>query len=103
MSERIIKKGKANLWKQYEASGGTLLLTEKELTHRPHGVNIQSNVVSIGLKEIEQVELSVNKLLFIRIPNGVTVTLRNGEIFKFVVFGRRKWKEEIEHAIKQFV
>lgn len=103
MSEHIIKKGKANLWKGYEAAGGKLFLSETELTHRPHAVNIQSGVISIGLDEIEQVEATANKLLFIPISNGLTVTLRNGERYQFVVFGRRKWIDEIEYTIKNFV
>ena len=97
MIENYIKKGHANMWKGWEAAGGTLYLTKDHLIHVPHKLNVQNNEHTIELSNIESITLSNSLLL---VPNGLTVHLKSGEKKKFVVNKRKAWKEEIEYEMR---
>ncbi|MCD7973074.1 MAG: GYF domain-containing protein [Candidatus Azobacteroides sp.] len=95
--EIIIYKGPANHYVNIEARGGTLYLTTKRLRFLPHALNIQQQEFEASLNEIREVGFR-NSLGIV--PNGLTITLDNGRVEKFVVSKRKIWKEEIEKLIQ---
>lgn len=92
----IIYTGAANHFKNAEAVGGKLYLLNDRVEFKSHGFNIQSHSFNIYLTEIK--ELSFYKTLGI-VPNGLKITLSNGEVEKFVVNNRSTWKTEIEKLV----
>lgn len=91
--EPIIRSGGANHFKNAEAVGGKLYLLKDKLLFKSHNFNIQNHVELIDLTQIK--EVSFYNTLGI-IPNGLAIIKTDGQTEKFVVNGRRIWKEEIE-------
>jgi hypothetical protein len=91
--EPIIHSGGANHFKNVEAVGGKLYLLKDKLQFQSHNFNIQNHGLIIDLNQIKEVSF-YNTLGLI--PNGLLIKKNNGQIEKFVVNGRRIWKEEIE-------
>jgi hypothetical protein len=91
--EDIILCRSANHLKNREAIGGSLYLLTDRIQFKPHGFNIQNHEMKIELEEIK--EIRVFNTLGI-VPNGLELILMNGKIEKFVVDGRKQWREEIE-------
>ncbi|MBA3683449.1 MAG: hypothetical protein H0W73_20130 [Bacteroidetes bacterium] len=92
-SKPIIRSGGANHFINGEAVGGKLYLLKDKLQFQSHGFNIQNHGQIIDHEQIK--EVSFYNTLGI-IPNGLTIITRSGQTEKFVVNGRRHWKEEIE-------
>lgn len=90
----IIRSGGANQYINGEAIGGKLYLFTDKLQFQSHGFNIQNHAQIIHLEEIKDVKFCNTLGL---IPNGLTITTRAGQTEKFVVGGRRLWKDEIEN------
>jgi hypothetical protein len=97
MGKETLYEGFANLFKGAESVGGKLYLTEGELIHKPHAINIQTAQTVIPLHEI--LEVGVRNTLLL-VPNGLSVKTRDGREFKFVVYKRKTWVEQINKAIK---
>ncbi|SET96231.1 hypothetical protein SAMN05421676_11280 [Salinibacillus kushneri] len=95
----IIKEGMANLWKGKEGVGGKLYLTREHLLHKAHRANIQTGDVEIKLEKINNVGFYNNKFLGLPIKNGLLVTDQSGQEYRFVVYGREKWKRQIEEVM----
>nr|WP_319399138.1 hypothetical protein [uncultured Carboxylicivirga sp.] len=91
--EEIIYSGVANHLKNKEAVGGKLYLQKDKLQFQSHNYNIQNHNQKIDIKEIK--EISFYNSIGI-IPNGLAIIKRDGKTEKFVVNGRRIWKEQIE-------
>jgi hypothetical protein len=89
----IIRSGGANHFINGEAVGGKLYLLTDKLQFQSHSFNIQNHGQIIDLEQIKEVSF-YNTLGLI--PNGLAVTTLDGQTEKFVVNGRRLWKEEIE-------
>lgn len=89
----IVRSGRANHFINGEAVGGKLYLLTDKLQFQSHGFNIQNHGQIIDLEQIREVSF-YNTLGLI--PNGLAVTTLDGQTQKFVVNGRRLWKEEIE-------
>jgi len=89
----IIRSGGANHFINGEAVGGKLYLLTDKLQFQSHSFNIQNHGQIIDLEQIKEVSF-YNTLGLI--PNGLAVTTLSGQTEKFVVNGRRLWKEEIE-------
>ncbi len=96
--EPSIHSGGANHFRNVEAVGGRLYLLKDRLQFQSHSFNVQNHGQSIYLSEIKQVSF-YNTLGLI--PNGLAIKKKDGQTEKFVVNGRRIWKEEIEKAKKQ--
>ena len=96
----VIKKGPANLERGIEAVGGKLMLTQDVLIFQSHALNIQCGRTEIPCSEILKVEPSWSRFLgaIPLVPNGLKVHTRDGTVYRFVVFGRRKWIAAIEHV-----
>lgn len=92
---KTIYTGVANLFKGVESVGGKLYLTESELIHRPHSLNIQTKETTIPVLDIVDVE---TKNTLGVVPNGLLVTTKNKTTYHFIVSKRKKWLAYIENA-----
>jgi len=92
----IIHSGGANHFINGEAVGGKLYLLTDKLQFQSHGFNLQNHGLIIEIEQIKDVGF-YNTLGLI--PNGLEITTLSGQKEKFVVSGRRLWKEEIERLI----
>lgn len=97
-NETVIKQGGANLQCGVETVGGKLYLTDQRLVFRSHSFNVQTGETAVTLDEIGQTSLCWTKFLNILplAPNSLAVETKNGEEFRFVLFGRKSWKNEID-------
>jgi hypothetical protein len=84
--------GPANHFRNGEARGGKLYLTNRRLIFQPHHFNLQNAPVGIARSEIAGAAKS--KTLGI-IPNGLLVRQSNGETQRFVVSDRSAWLRRI--------
>lgn len=91
-------EGFANLFKGIEGVGGKLYLSEDSLVHKPHSMNVQSQVTTIMLRDVAEVK--TRNTAFI-IPNGLSVTTKDGKEYKFVVYGRTKWVAAIRGSMSK--
>ncbi|RCW74990.1 hypothetical protein [Saliterribacillus persicus] len=99
--ENIVKKGMANLWKGKEGVRGKLYLTDQQLIHEAHKMNVQNEKVEINLADIDYLEFYTNKVLGIPLTkNGLMVVDKDGAQYKFVVNKRESWKNQIEEQLK---
>lgn len=89
----IIHSGGANHFVKGEAVGGRLFLLTDKLHFQSHNFNIQNHELKIDLKEIKEVNIFRTIGL---IPNGLSITKHDGRTEKFVVNGRRYWKNKID-------
>lgn len=94
--EPIIRLGGANHFKNVEAVGGKLYLFKDKLQFKSHNFNVQNHGEIIDLNKIQEVNF-FNTLGIV--PNGLAIKKNDGQTEKFVVNGRRIWKEEIEKLI----
>jgi hypothetical protein len=85
--------GLANHFRNFEARGGRLALTNTELVFVPHVVNIQRGDLRIPLPDIASVA-SVRTWGII--PNGLAVTLKSGKVERFVVNDRSDWVAKLQ-------
>lgn len=90
--------GLANFFKNFEAVGGVLYLTNCQLVHIPHKANMQTVATIIELSDV--VEVKPRKTMVV-IPNGIVVKTNQGNEFKFVVYRRNKWIKEINTCLEQ--
>jgi hypothetical protein len=80
--------GPANHFHNFEACGGRLYLTNRNLIFKPHQFNVQDASISIPRYEIA----SVSKCSTLGvIPNGLLVSKRSGDVERFVVSNRSAW------------
>lgn len=90
--EEQLREGPANLFRENEAVGGWLWLTQRRLIFRAHQLNVQAQEQALPLHDIVRVE-AVPTFWFI--PNGMRVTLHDGQRFRFVVSQRGQWVREL--------
>jgi len=92
----VVYAGAANHFKNGEAVGGKLYLLNGRLEFKSHQYNIQNRAFIINLNEIEEITF-YNTLGLV--PNGLKLSLKDGEVEKFVVNNRALWKAEIEQQM----
>lgn len=93
--EILLHEGPANHFRGAEAVGGWLYLTSRRLLFLSHGMNVQNAAWEHPLAGIRTVETASTVGI---IPNGLRLTTSAGATERFVVQGRRKWKDAIEKA-----
>lgn len=93
--ETLLHEGPANHLRGAEAVGGWLTLTSRRLHFRSHGMNLQNDAWELPLAGVRDVEIAATLGI---IPNGLRLTTTAGGNERFVVQGRRKWKDAIERA-----
>lgn len=94
----LIHSGGANHFKNGEAVGGKLYLLPDRLQFKSHSFNIQNHEHTIELTKIREVSF-YNTLGLV--PNGLAIITTDGHAEKFVVNGRKLWKEEIERLVNR--
>jgi hypothetical protein len=94
--QTIIHSGKANHFKNIEAVGGNLYLFADKLRFKSHSINIQNHELIINLNQIKEVSF-FNSLGLV--PNGLAIKTIDGKTEKFVVNGRKVWKNEIDKCL----
>lgn len=94
--ETLIKEGVANHFLNGEAVGGWIYLTSSRLFFKSHGSNIQNHELSVPIYEIDYAEKANT---FGIIPNQLKLTLRDGQVLKFVVSGANDWVSSIRNLI----
>ena len=88
MGKKIVFDCAANHFVGAEAVGGWLFLTDEELIFKSHKYNIQVHEFIIPINEIQKIEKSQTLGI---VPNGLTITTKNGNTHKLVVNSRKKW------------
>ena len=91
--QTIILGRSANHFKNGEAVGGKFYLLTDRIQFKSHAFNIQNHEIRIELEEIKEIRF-FNTLGII--PNGLELKLKNGQIERFVINGRKQLREEIE-------
>lgn len=81
----IVDKAAANLFRGIEGVGGRLTITNKRVIFNSHALNLQAGTTEILISDIASV--SKRNTLGI-VPNGMSITLKNGTVYKFVI-GKR--------------
>lgn len=94
----IIHSGSANHFVNFEGVGGKLYLLKDTLQFKSHNFNLQNHETVIALNNIKEIGF-YNSLGIV--PNGLAVTTKDGKTEKFVVNGRKTWKEKIETQISR--
>lgn len=99
--ETLVKKGAANLQRGVETVGGKLYLTNQRLVFEAHRFNVQRDSTEIDLADVQSLEKCWTKFLGLipLMPNSLAVHTKDGEEYRFVVFGRGRWATAI-HAQK---
>ncbi len=93
--ERLLRDGPATHLLSNEGVGGWLYLTDQRLLFRSHKLNVQKHELSIPLEDIADACAMTTAKIF---SNGLHLTTRSGGKEHFVVFGNRKWSEEVNRA-----
>lgn len=99
-NESIIRNGGANLLHGFDNAGGKLILTNQRVIFEANRLNISTGEQVINLSDVTKVEKGWTKFLgFLPLfPNAVLVTISSGKRFRFALWGRKKWAEEILKA-----
>lgn len=84
----------ANLFRGVEAVGGRIIILENGIKFASHSVNIQTGETFIAYNQI--LNIKKRNTLFI-IPNGISVTAKDGKEYKFVVNNRTKLIEYLQN------
>ena len=102
-NEHLIKQGLANMMRGPEAVGGKLFLTNHRLAFNSHAINFQTGLSEYTLSEVSGAQPVWTKVFgFVPlVPNGLAVTLADGSVARFVVYGRRAWVEAIGAQLAQ--
>ncbi len=90
--EDLVKEGGANHFRNIEAVGGWIYLTDKRLLFRSHSINVQRHELSIPLQKISEAKPCMT---FGIIPNGLQIRTIDGDREKFVVEDRKEWARQI--------
>ncbi len=85
-SEQLLIDTPANMWRGAEAVGGRLHVTNQRVIFKSHSFNIQTGETQMLLGDIQSVS-PVNTLGIVH--NGLLITLKSGEAYKFVTWGRQ--------------
>ncbi len=96
--EQLIKEGAANLQKGIETVGGKLFLTNKRLVFEAHKFNVQVGVTEVELSNIQSSKTCWTKFLGLIpvFPNSLAIYTKQGEEYRFVLFGRSAWAAAID-------
>lgn len=99
MELKTLKSGNGNLWKGRRPIQGKIYLTEQTLHHVPNFTAFHRAERVIDLKEIDHIDIGKTMAYgIIPLPNEITLTLKSGEVLKYIVNGRKRWKKAIEEA-----
>ncbi|GAB6991649.1 GRAM domain-containing protein [Paenibacillus pini] len=86
----------ANLFRGMEAVGGKLKITGDRVIFNATRLNVQRDSLEIPMSDIQEVERR-NTLRIV--PNGITIKLRSGKEYRFVIKDRDQVIELIHNKI----
>lgn len=95
VGEDLVKEGGANHFRNIEAVGGWIYLTDQRLLFKSHSINVQRHELSIPLQKISEAKPCMT---FGIIPNGLEIKTIDGNREKFVVEDRKSWVKKIMEA-----
>jgi hypothetical protein len=95
VGEDLVKEGGANHFRNIEAVGGWIYLTDQRLLFKSHAINVQEHELSIPLQKISE---ATRCMTFGVIPNGLKIRTIDGKTEKFVVEDRKDWVKMILEA-----
>jgi len=100
--EQVVKEGAANLQKNIEAVGGKLCLTSQRLVFEAYKINVQAGTTEVELRNVQSSRTCWTKFLGLipLFPNSLAVFTKQGEEYRFVLFGRHAWAAAIESQVK---
>ncbi len=95
--EMLLREGAANLQRGIEAVGGRLYLTDRRLSFRSHGFNVQNGPTDIPLSQVRGTRPCWTRFLGMipLFPNSLAVAMADGGEYRFVVHGRDAWAAAI--------
>lgn len=83
--EHVLFEKKANLFRGIESVGGKILFYKDKMVFKSHSFNIQTGDTIIVYSQIQSMK-KVNTIGLV--PNGLLITLQDGQQHKFVVYNR---------------
>ncbi len=91
--QEVTNTAGANLVQGINSIGGIIVVSKEEINFLPHSVNFGSKQpIKIPKSNIESAELYNT---FFVIPNGVKVTTKDNQTYKFIVNGRKQILQDI--------
>ena len=96
IEEKIIFEEGASHFHNYIAVGGQLKLTNQRVIFKSCGSNNYQHEIYIPLDQINKIEFF--KTLFMN-PNGLALTMKDGQTENFVVDDKKSWKERILNLV----
>jgi hypothetical protein len=99
--EQLVKDGAASLQLGIDVAGGWLYLTNVRLIFESHAFNLQTGTAIVPLKSVNGTRLCWSRLFGVipMFPNSLVVATVESREYKFLVFGRRHWKDAIEWQV----
>lgn len=88
----------ANLFRGIESVGGEIYFTNDRLIFKSHSLNLQKGETEMKYKNISSAD---NRKTLAVIPNGIKLTLKNGEEYDFVVKNRASILEFLHSQIEK--
>ena len=95
--EIVVRKSRATHWKYWEGVGGKLLLTNKRLIFKSHGLNVHSHEEAIPLEAIISIEAKYSDFISAK----MMISLSSGAKEKYYVPHRKAWVKDIKSAMEQ--
>jgi hypothetical protein len=98
--ESVIREAPANLQRGIETVGGRLSLTTTRLVFEAHALNVQRGATEIELSAVKSANPCWTRFLGLipLVPNSLAVTTKDGTEYRFVLFKRAAWRNDIEAA-----
>lgn len=100
MKGEIIRIEGASYMEGFIAKPGLLCLTSEEIQFSFHKAMSPGKELLVSLKAVDKVDYF--KSLSI-IPNGLTLFLKDGEMFHFIVDDRVAWQKAVEQACRSLI
>ena len=96
--ETVIREAPANLQRGIETVGGKLCLTTTRLVFETHALNVQRGTTEIELSDVESATPCWTRFLGLipLMPNSLAVTTKDVTEYRFVLFKRAAWRDDIE-------
>ena len=100
--EQVVKEGRATLQKLLAAAAGKLFLTNQRLVFESKDVSNDTGAIEVELPNVQSARPCWTKAMGLGplFPNSVAVVTEQGEDFRYIVYGRRKWAAAIEEQRK---
>ena len=94
MQNLIGKSIMANLFRGFEAVGGKISFTNDDMIFKAHMFNVQSETTIIPYDQIIDV---MKRSTYGIIPNGISVIIKDGTTYNFVLYNRNRVIEFLKH------